>query len=155
MVQIQESVDIRAPIDRVFEALTDPRRGPEWNPNLVNVRDIIPEPVQVGTTWKQTVMMAGRSIDLTCRVIRLEAPRAGALEVTGAHGGRITTDCAEMDGMTRVTQTIEFEPPKGVFGKMAGGFVSNAVRREMARSMDRQKLTLELEYGAQSGSQAS
>ena len=155
MAQIRESVDIRAPIDRVFAALTDPRRGPDWNPNLIDVRDIAPEPLGPGTVWKQTAMVAGRPMDLICRVTRLDPPRYGVLEITGAQEARVTTECSEADGVTHVTQTLEYRPPRGMFGRLAGSFVSNALRREIVRSMDRQRTILEAEHRAGSGPRAS
>ena len=33
--------------------------------------------------------------------------------------GQVVTECSQMAGFTRVTQTIEFTPPGGLLGKMA------------------------------------
>ncbi|HEX6508205.1 MAG TPA: SRPBCC family protein, partial [Chloroflexota bacterium] len=145
MPTIQENIDIRAPIDKVFAALIDPRRGPEWNPNLVRVEDVEAGPARAGTEWRQTTMVAGRPINLNCRVTKLDAPKFGVLEVTGDHQGSVTTMCEERDGMTRVTQTLQYNLPRGMFGQMAGGFIANALRREMVRTMDRQRTILERE----------
>jgi hypothetical protein len=77
------------------------------------------------------------------------------LEVSGDQRGKITTQCSEIDGGTRVTQTLDFTPPGGIFGQMAGGMIANAIRREMIRTMDRQRNIIEEESRAHSGSPVS
>lgn len=151
MAEIVERVDIRAPIDRVFAAITDPERAQDWNNNVLEVRDISPRPVQPGTEWTQTTMMAGRPVELRCRIARYERPYHGVLEVAGDHAGTITTICEEASGGTRVTQRLKFQPPGGLFRGLAGGFITNAVRRELKYTMDRQRMILEREYGATRG----
>jgi uncharacterized protein YndB with AHSA1/START domain len=155
MGEIKETIDIMAPIDRVFAALTDPLRGPEWNPAIIGVQEISPGPTQHGTQWNQSTLIGGRPINLVCRIAQFEAPTVGVLEVSGDQRGKITTHCSEVNGGTRVTQTLEFVPPGGLFGQMAGGFLSNALRREMVRTMDRQRTILEEECGVQRGSRTS
>ena len=155
MGQIQETVDIKAPIDRVFAALTDPSRASEWNPAVKNVQDLRAGPAQLGTQWNQSAIVAGRPVSLVCRITELKAPTYGVLEVSGDQNGKITTQCSEIDGGTRVIQTLDFTPPGGIFGQVAGGMITNAIRREMIRTMDRQRTIIEDESRAQSGSAAS
>jgi uncharacterized protein YndB with AHSA1/START domain len=155
MGEITESVDIMAPIDHVFAALTDPRRGPEWNPAITGIEGLTPGPSQVGTQWNQSTLVAGRAIKLMCKITRLEPPTYGVLEISGDQRGTITTHCTPTTGGTRVTQTLDFVPPGGIFGQMAGGFLSNALRREMMRTMERQRAVLESEAGAERESRTS
>lgn len=149
MGQITETIDIRAPIDRVFAALTDPQRGPEWNPAITVIQDLSPGPARLGTQWNQSTLIGGRPINLVCRITELDSPFLGVLEVSGDQQGKITTHCSELESGTRVTQTLDFVPPGGLFGQMAGGFISNALKREMSRTMERQRSILEEEYAAQ------
>jgi uncharacterized protein YndB with AHSA1/START domain len=155
MGQIQETLDIRAPIDRVFAALTDPSRASDWNPAVKNAQGAPTGPAHVGTQWNQSAIVAGRPVNLVCRITGLEAPTYGVLEVSGDQRGTITTRCSEIDGGTRVTQTLDYTPPGGIFGQMAGGMIANAIRREMIRTMERQRTIIEEESRAQSGSPAS
>lgn len=155
MAEIRESIDIKAPIDRVFSALTDPNRGPEWNLAITGIQGVSPGPVRVGTQWNQSTTIGGRPVQLVCRITQLDPPTFGVLEVSGDQRGKITTHCSEIAGGTRVTQTLEFVPPGGIFGGLASGFISNALRREMARTMDRQRTILEEENAGQRGSRTS
>jgi uncharacterized membrane protein len=155
MPRAEHSLDIRAPIDRVFAVITDPARAPEWNDNVLEVRAVSDGPVREGTTWQQTTVMLGRPTQLECRVIRYQPPCHGVLRVTGPYRAEITTRCEPVGERTRVVQIIEFEPPGGLLGKMAGGLVSPVVKRELAQSMERQRALLEREAGGGNGSGTS
>jgi uncharacterized protein YndB with AHSA1/START domain len=147
MGQIQESMFIRAPIECVFPALTDPHRAAEWNPAVLGIEGMPSGAPAEGAQWIQNTMVGGRTMRLICRITRLDTPTFGVLEISGDQRGKITTQCARRDGGTEVMQTVEFVPPGGMFGQMASGFISNALRREMLRTMERQRATLETECG--------
>jgi uncharacterized membrane protein len=154
MAVVKDSIDIRAPIDVVFKAITDPRRTMEWNSSIAGVSGLSEYPPRLGTVWRQVAMVAGRKVDLNCRITSWTVPREGVLEVTGGQRATITTRCHEVGDITRVTQTIDFVPPGGFLGSLAGGAISIAVKREMRGAMQRQKDTLEREAGGQSGSRS-
>ncbi len=145
MGEITETVDIMAPIDQVFAALTDPRRGQEWNPAISGIDGITPGPTRIDTQWHQSTHIAGRPVKLVCRITDLQPPNYGVLEISGDQRGVITTNCSVINGGTRVSQTLNFVPPGGIFGQMTGGFISNAIRREMMRTMERQRTIIEAE----------
>ncbi|HZU12593.1 MAG TPA: SRPBCC family protein [Chloroflexota bacterium] len=142
MPVVERSIEINAPIDRVFAALTDPRRAAEWNPNVIEVRDFS-GPLEVGATWRQTVAVAGRLQHLKVRVSRYSPPREGELEVTGDQRARIWTRCEDLGGRTRVTQGMDFAPPGGVLGVVGGPVARLMAEREIERSMRLQRELLE------------
>src|SRR6266536_1414876 len=121
MTHVEYTLDIQAPIDAVFAAATDPRRAPEWNHEVVEVADVSPGPTRVGTQWRQPTMMGGRVMNLICRVIHYDPPREGVLTVSGDQRARIALRCASIPAGTRLTQSIDFDPPGGLLGKLAGG----------------------------------
>lgn len=145
MGEITETIDIRAPIDQVFAALTDPHRGQEWNPAITGIDGITPGPARVGTQWNQSTVISGKTVKLVCKITQLQPPNHGVLEISGDQRGTITTNCSLINDCTRVTQTLNFVAPGGIFGQMAGGFISNAIRREMMRTMERQRAIIEAE----------
>jgi uncharacterized membrane protein len=149
--QVRETTDIRAPRDVVFEAITDPRRTMEWNPNIVDLRDVQGIPVGVGSHWIQATRIAGRMLELQCRIVRWEPPAIGVLEVSGPQQAVITTECVSIAGGTRVVQTIDFKPPGGLIGAMAGGLIGQQLMRELRGSMKRQKAALEGLHGGSGG----
>jgi len=152
---VEHSVDIRAPIDAVFAALTDPRRGPEWNTNILDVAGFSGYPLQVGSTWRQTMMMMGRPTTLNCRIAQWDPPYEGLLEISGGQRAQVRTQCRPVGASTRVTQVLDFVPPGGALGRLAANLAVSAVRREMAVAMERQRAALEREIGASGGSRTS
>src|SRR5579872_4024267 len=123
MGEITETIDIRAPIDQVFAALTDPNRGQEWNPAITGIDGITPGPARIGTQWNQSTVISGKTVKLVCKITQLQPPNHGVLEISGDQRGTITTNCSSVNGGTRVTQTLNFVAPGGIFGQMAGGFI--------------------------------
>lgn len=153
MPTVEQSIDIRAPIEEVFDAITDPRRTPEWNTSITEVSGVT-YPMQTGSTWSQTVMVAGRPVKLNCKVTRYERPHDGEVEVSGDQRGYIWTRCASLDGSTRVVQRVEYEPPGGMLGRMMGGMISGMVEKELRQTLTRLRDTLESEDGVVRGSGA-
>lgn len=151
LARVMETMDIRAPIEQVFAAVTDPRRSAEWNPNIVDVSPPSPLPIQIGSTWLQTTMIMGKPVTLQCRVTDLQAPVLGRLEVTGPQRATIVTTCQPVPGATRVTQTVEFAPPGGIFGALAAGFAGPMLQREVRRTMEGARTSLEAEWRDRGG----
>jgi uncharacterized membrane protein len=143
VAQVRETIEIRAPREAVFDAITDPRRTMEWNPNIVDLRDLQGIPVGVGSHWIQATSIAGRVVELQCRVVAWNPPALGVLDVSGPQTAAITTECSSVPGGTRVVQTIDFKPPGGLLGAVAGGLIGQQLGRELRASMQRQKAALE------------
>lgn len=154
MTKVEHTVDIQAPIQEVFAALTDPHRTVEWNPNIVEVSGVN-GPMRVGSSWRQVTMIMGHPSTLTCTVVRCQPPHEGVLEISGEHQGRTWTRCEPLGSGTRVTQGVEFNPPGGKLGSLVGGLARPAMHRELKQTMARQQAILEREHGAAHGSRTS
>ncbi|MGH2449563.1 MAG: SRPBCC family protein [Chloroflexota bacterium] len=149
MPAVEHSIDIAAPIDRVFEAVTDPRRAREWNPSVEGIDDFSGEPVTAGSTWTQVVKLAGKTVRLRARVLAFEPPHTGIIEITGPYTGRVWTRCEAIPGGTRLTQGIEAAAPRGLLGLIGGRVIAATMSRQLKTSLARQRDVLE---GASSGS---
>lgn len=152
MTRIEDSVDVNAPIDVVFSAVTDPRRSVEWNPAIIEVTDIAGIPPGVGTSWRQVASYMGRTATLRCRIVEFSPPHEGILEITGDYSGRVVTLCETVEAKTRLVQAIEFAPPTGIAGKITMAVVQPAIRREISHTLARQREVLEREAGENGGS---
>ena len=153
MTVVEASIDIKAPIRPVFEAVTDPRRGADWNPHIIHTRDV-QLPLAVDATWHQTAMMAGRRLNVTCRVTKYDPPTYGEMEVSGDQMARMWVRCEDVGGTTRLTHGIDFEAPRRAFGMIAGRLLQGVVRRELSATLRREREVLEREYGGFGGSRA-
>jgi len=152
MPYFEQAIEIHAPVHRVFAALTDPKRGYDWNPNIVDVSDIETYPPQEGTSWRQVIMVAGRATKLQCQIVQWDPPRQGELRVSGDQRATIWTRCTAHGEDTRVVQAMEFAVPGGALGKLAEGMIRGALQREVKQTLQRQKQILEREYREESAS---
>jgi hypothetical protein len=152
VTQVIETIDIRAPQDVVFGAITDPRRTMEWNSNIVEFGDLSEYPAQLGTSWSQTAVMAGRPARLNCRISAWNPPGIGVLDISGDQTAKVTTRCSRSDGATHVEQTIDFKPPGGLIAAVTGNLIAQQLRRELRKTLLRQKDALEAENRGASGS---
>ena len=153
MASVEESVEVRAPIDAVFTQVTDPRRVPEWNTAVIEVHDV-EYPIRVGSAWAQTISVLGRPANVTCTVTQFEPPRFGEILVAGDQQARLWTRCDSGPSGTRLTQGVEFEPPGGRIRAIVGKAVTSRIRHELRATMARQRETLEREAGETNGSGA-
>ncbi len=151
MTTVIETIEIRAPREAVFAAITDPRRTMEWNSNILEVGSLSEYPPRSGTTWSQTAVMAGRRAKLTCRVSAWSPPDIGVLSISGDQTAKVTTRCTLAGNLTRVEQTIDFKPPGGLIGAVAGSLIAQQVRRELKKTLERQRDVLETESRGTSG----
>ena len=51
MASIEQSISIKAPVEKVFEYLSDPAKMPEWHPSVLSVRDITGRGETQKWTW--------------------------------------------------------------------------------------------------------
>ena len=152
MPYFEQVIEISAPVERVFAALTDPKRGYDWNPNIVDVSDIEAYPPREGTSWRQVIMVAGRATNLQCQIVQWDPPRQGELRVSGDQRATVWTRCTAHNHDTHVVQAMEFAVPGGALGKLAEGMIRGALQREVKQTLQRQKEILEREHREESSS---
>jgi len=68
MARIEENVEIRCPIDKVFAYTTDAKSWPKWQP-FPESEQTSPGPVGIGTTTKGTIRMMGLTMKWTAEVM--------------------------------------------------------------------------------------
>jgi carbon monoxide dehydrogenase subunit G len=80
------AVEIAAPRERVFDAITDLEKVKEWMPNLVAFEKLTPGPLAVGSEWRETRKMMGTKASEVFEVVSLDPPRQIGLRVDGTRG---------------------------------------------------------------------
>jgi hypothetical protein len=61
MADFENTVTITRPVEEVFTYLADAENLPQWNYAIEQTRKISPGPVGVGTVYRQTRTLPGRS----------------------------------------------------------------------------------------------
>jgi uncharacterized membrane protein len=75
MPRIEESVEIKRPAEKVFAYTTDAKTWTKWQSTFPEAQQTSQGPVGVGTTFKGSIHMMGRTMEWTARATEYEANR--------------------------------------------------------------------------------
>jgi uncharacterized protein YndB with AHSA1/START domain len=147
MSTVQATIEIDAPIERVWATVMDPQRLGDWVTIHKSIHNVSDSPLCEGATMEQALHVRGITFHVHWTVVALREPRRAEWEGGGpAHSTAIIryelspTD----DGRTRFQYTNEFHPPGGRLGNVAGRFIVGATsEREAQHSLSRLKALLE------------
>ncbi len=128
MVRFSHSstIEIEAPPDRVFAAMTRPEEIRAWMPGLVALESLTSGETGVGSQWKETRKLMGHHASEVFEVSEYEAPRRLGLRVDGSKGSSrkgeylFTYDLEPAAGGTRLTMNGEISMPGGWMTRFIG-----------------------------------
>lgn len=83
MITIQRSVEIRRPVETVFEFLSDLGNAPKWQRGVIESRRTSEGPMRVGTQFRETVRTMGMRFEATCEVTAFDPPRKFSMRADG------------------------------------------------------------------------
>jgi hypothetical protein len=139
---IEESVEIKCPVDRVFAYTTEAKSWPEWQSIIPKAEQTSRGHVGVGTTFKGAVRMMGLSMNWTAK--------ATEYEPTGKFGKTITSRAMTIEQRNtynpikgRVKFSISYDMKvRGVF-KLFSPMLVSSMRKELKKSLSNLKSILE------------
>jgi uncharacterized protein YndB with AHSA1/START domain len=112
---IRTSIEIDAPVERVWAILADIERQPEWMHDLREVRLLTPPPVRVGTRAVGRVQAFGIAVEDPIEITIFEPPVRYAIRhdgfVTGSGDIRLVLEGDAASGPTLVTWEEVLRPP--------------------------------------------
>ena len=120
MAHIEHKCIIKVPIEYTFDYVVNPANRPQWLDKVLEVKDISPGPVGVGTSWNEKQKVAGRIIEFVAKITELDRPRKYAMNmvIPGGKGILVTTFEPENDG-TLMTRVLDYTLPGAFFGQLA------------------------------------
>ncbi len=123
MAHIERSIEINRPPEDVFTMLTDLHQLPHWATTVVETHDVPNVSLQEGSTFRQTVRVAGRNLECEWTVTELDHPRRIAYQASAPGGGQLTMQqiVSSTDSGSIVELDLDYELP--------GGFLGNAIDR--------------------------
>jgi uncharacterized protein YndB with AHSA1/START domain len=141
MANVRTSIDIEAPAQHVWNLVTDLDRLGEWVSIHRDFPESPPQQVEQGTSFRQTLAVAGTSFPVEWTAIDVDGPQQLAWEGAGPAGAtaRTTYSLTEQNGRTRFAYENEFRLPAGEIGEAASGVVSGYAAREADESLARLK----------------
>jgi len=145
MGHVRLNEHINAPIDQVWELNASCERLPEWNVNLVEVRDCQGRLDRVGARATTVTRVFGRRIEGSQETTRADKPHAYGLKLSGAGGAKATVDITytEARGGTDATIELEYDLPMGLFAGVAEKLLGGSIERDLHHSMENFKALCE------------
>jgi uncharacterized protein YndB with AHSA1/START domain len=147
MSKVHATIEIDAPVERVWETVMDPHRLADWVTIHRALRDVSEEPLRKGSTMDQVLHMRGVSFRVHWTLVDVNAPNVAHWEGRGTAHSRALIRyelSGREDGQTLFEYTNEFTPPGGRIGSVASRYIVGAAsEREATGSLVRLKALLE------------
>jgi len=142
MARIEESVDIKQPVEKVFAYQTEAKNWPKWWSFIPEAEQTSQGPMGVGTTFKGTSRLLGLRMKWVGKTTEYELNRKWAKNITTGSiviEERPTFDPIEMG--TRLT--IVFDIKVGGLMKLFSPMIVSSMRKETKKSLSNLKSILE------------
>jgi uncharacterized protein YndB with AHSA1/START domain len=142
MARIEESIEIKRPVDKVFAYTTDAKNWPKWQSVILEAEQTSQGPMNVGTTFKGVSRMMGRSMKWTAITTEYESNKKWGKNIT----------CGNMAIEEHVTYnpieggtafTILYDMKAGGFLKLLSPLMAGSMRKETKKSLGNLKSILE------------
>lgn len=147
MSTVEESVQINAPIEKVWETVMDPQRFTDWVTIHRAIKSMSPKPFSPGAKMDQVLCLRGVSFKVHWTLVELNAPESARWEGRGPARSQAVISyqlSADSDEKTTFSYTNEFTMPGGALGSVASRvFVAGLSQREAHNSLTRLKGLLE------------
>jgi uncharacterized protein YndB with AHSA1/START domain len=123
MAKVERSIQINAPVEKVYDYLVDPNNLPEIWPSLVEVKDIQRSPGGEVSSYKWTYKMAGMRFEGTTEITELVPNQRLIIKDSGGIQGTRTTTIQPVDDGTRLAVEQEYTVPVPLLGRLAEPFI--------------------------------
>ena len=142
-MDVETSIEIAVPRDRVAAFASDPQNAPRWYVNISSVVLETPPPVTVGSRIAFVAHFLGRRIAYTYEIRELvDGERLVMSTAEGPFPMETTYTWADTaDGGTRMTLRNQGEPSG--FGQLAAPMMARAMRRANRKDLESLKSLLE------------
>jgi uncharacterized protein YndB with AHSA1/START domain len=137
MQDVEVRRHVAAPVQRVWDVATDLAGSPQVVRGIDAVEVLTPGPFGVGTRWRETRTMMGRSATEEMTVTAVEPPRSYRVEAAsrGAHYVSTFAFTPSADGGTDVTTTFGGRPTSTV-ARVLGAVTAPLGRRAVTRALE-------------------
>lgn len=140
-IELVQSID--HPPARVFAALADIRRHPEWIEEMETLTQPPQLPVRVGTTYQHASRYYGRSVTIDVEVTALEPDRLLQLRSEGSMPTLTTWRLEPDSGGTRLHFVFEGQP--GELYDMISAGLEGSIKRSFQAQIEKLKAILDSE----------
>jgi uncharacterized protein YndB with AHSA1/START domain len=145
MTRICNNIQIRRPIEQVFDFITTPANWPQWHPASASVGGNAEHSLLVGEEITENILVAGRRGEVTWLVRERSAPRRWVIDGTGKDGGRATityTLTRDSDG-TNFERELVYTMPNAFLAILDWLIIRSRMKADSAEALRRLKRLLE------------
>jgi carbon monoxide dehydrogenase subunit G len=142
MNEFQITVVINRPVSKVFQAMDDFEKAPNWNPGVTEVRRVDEGPIKLGSTVVYIGKFLGRNFESHSQYVEyVPNERSATKTISGPFHLEIENTFEAVDGGTRLTSTFRGES-RGFF-KLAEPVVVRLTKRQFETATENLKELLE------------
>ena len=124
MTVIEGTIDIDAPVPRVWAIVSDPRNLPLWDHRVLKVADFPDGGLRAGSLYRVQMGFMGARAWVPATVLELDPGKCSRIHLGGLVDAVIETKVAPLNsGGTRLTHRIEYRFMGGPLGSIAAGAV--------------------------------
>jgi uncharacterized membrane protein len=143
MAIIEESIDIKCPVDKVFAYTTDVKSWSKWQSTVTEAEQTSPGQMGIGTTFKWTIHGGmGLTTKWTAKVTEYEPNKMWSKnEVTGSSVMESRLSFGPIEGGTKFT--LRYDMKIGGFFKLFSPMLVSSTRKSMKVALNNIKSILE------------
>jgi uncharacterized protein YndB with AHSA1/START domain len=142
MPKLNNSINISAPVEKVFACLSDSRNSPEWFVGMTEVTDVSGSGVGQHNRWTYT--MIGIPFHGDSKLTEHVPNQRLVFEQEGGITSTMTFTFGPHEGGTKLGLDIDYTIPVPVLGKLAEKVVFKRNQREAQLSMENIRDRLEV-----------
>lgn len=119
MPQVERSIDIQAPVERVFDLIANqPERQPEWWPPIESTQRVTPPPTAVGSVSNYVYNMLGVRIRGEHQVVEMVPNQHLLVKTISGIDSAFTFTFAPAPGGTKLKIQVDYAVPGSVLGQL-------------------------------------
>ena len=142
MAKIEESVEIKRPVEKVFAYTTDAKNWSKWISFIPAAEQTSQDPISVGTTFKGSSRLIGHTNKWTAKTVECEPNKSFGTDTTGP--GIIMKEhytYGSVNGGTKFT--VVYDIKMHGLHKLSSPMVISTMRKELKKSLGNLKGVLE------------
>ena len=145
MTRICNSIQIRQPIEQVFDFITTPGNWPQWHPASVSVGRDANHSMLPGEEITENISVAGHRGQVTWLVRERSAPHRWVIDGTGKDGGRatITYTLTRHTAGTNFARELVYAMPNQLLAVLDWLIIRSRMKADSIAALQRLKRLLE------------
>jgi carbon monoxide dehydrogenase subunit G len=120
MSVVTVSVEVDAPAERVWEAISDPRNLSQWDRHIAGVESVPATGLREGTRYVTEMKFLGVRAKIRVHVLEWDPPRRAKFRLRGVLEGTVTSTVEPLGpGRTRLEHVVDYRFKGGPIGALA------------------------------------